>query len=308
MIITLETFPIVIISTFLIFYLIKKENLSKKDIYELSKNFLLAILLVIFIFPSSILKFTYVKIYAMYFYRIFKKNNEEYDKLNYFENWKNIFSDNMLFFSIISFIIIILIFNRNKLKEIYIYLFYSITYSVIITPFILSSTYIFPSLFLMISMTLLFLNKINLKFTNSSYLLLFIIFGIIGNFYFNSVTYYKNNFKNYNEKIDYLISNHLNNFKDENIIIDGAHIINYYSLNSSYQNLNIFSIKNPDFYIRKDYQNIIITDKIKNKEFNKIIFQSNRNFQLDKINFLTINNYKLIDDKNGYKVYKLFNE
>ena len=85
----METFPIVLITTILIYLLFPIDNKKEINLFELIKNFVAAILIAIILFPSSIIKLTYLKTFSMYFYRIFVKNNEEYSEINYLDNWKN---------------------------------------------------------------------------------------------------------------------------------------------------------------------------------------------------------------------------
>ena len=72
--------------------------------------------------------------------------------------------------------------------------------------------------------------------------------------------------------------------------------------------MNIYNLNNPQFYTRENYQNFDISENIINNRYDKIIIQSNRNYSEDKIKFLLSNNYFVISDKQGYRVYQLSND
>ena len=124
---------------------------------------------------------------------------------------------------------------------------------------------------------------------------------------FNSKNYYTN-FELYNNRIDTIISKYLIERKNKNVLIDGAHIFNYYSENTNFTNLNIMSLSDPSFYIRENYKNLKINDQIKNNYFDMIIIQSNRKYSDEKIKFLHDSGYKSLDNLKGYNLYKLDNE
>ena len=175
------------------------------------------------------------------------------------------------------------------------------------TPFILSYTYVFPVIFIFICLTIQIINKT--KLNSYEFVLLLSIFAItisINILAINSKNYYTN-FQLYNNKIDTIISEYLIDKKNKNILIDGAHIFNYYSENTNFINLNIMSLSNPSFYIRKNYKNIKINEKIKNNYFDMIIIQSNRSYTDEKIKFLYDSGYKSLDNYEGYNIYKLDN-
>ena len=175
------------------------------------------------------------------------------------------------------------------------------------TPFILSYSYVFPVFFILISLTIIILCQI--EFKNFIYLILSIglfISTIINIFNFKEKNYY-DNFENYNSRINF-ISEYLNLNKNKTVLIDGSHIFEFYLEESKLTNLNIFSLKNPDFYIRKNYKNLKITDKLKEQYFDLIIFQSNRRYSSQKIEFIKNNDYELVENLYGYEIYMLNNE
>ena len=308
LVITLETFPIVLIATIFIYFFFPIENKKEINLFELIKNFIAAIIIAIILFPSSIIKLTYFKTFLMYFYRIFVNNNDEYSEINYLDNWKNLFFDNLLVFSVIIFVLLFQFFRKKIEKKYFIYFFYIFFYSIIITPFILSYTYVFPAIFILISVTILILNKT--KLSNYGFALfssIFIIAIFVNFLEFNKKNYF-NDFEFYNNKIDIIISRYLVEGKNSKILIDGAHIFNYYSENTNFTNLNIMSLSDPSFYIRENYKNLKINDQIKNNYFDTIIIQSNRKYSDEKIKFLHDSGYKSLDNLKGYNVYKLDNE
>ena len=166
----------------------------------------------------------------------------------------------------------------------------------------------FPAIFILISVTILILNKT--KLSNYGFALfssIFIIAIFVNFLEFNKKNYF-NDFEFYNNKIDIIISRYLVEGKNSKILIDGAHIFNYYSENTNFTNLNIMSLSDPSFYIRENYKNLKINDQIKNNYFDTIIIQSNRKYSDEKIKFLHDSGYKSLDNLKGYNVYKLDNE
>tara|TARA_B100000686_G_C16349130_1_gene741915 strand:+ start:100 stop:618 length:519 start_codon:yes stop_codon:yes gene_type:complete len=171
----------------------------------------------------------------------------------------------------------------------------------------LSYTYIFPSLFILIFLTIIIYSDFNSSFFKTLILVTIITFGIFLNIIDYYKTDYKNSFNSFNKNIEYIIKNHLNDI-DKEILIDGAHIYKFYIDNKNLRELNIYDLNNPSFYIRENYQNIDVSEQIINNRYDKIIIQSSRNYNKEKINFLTNNNYHLSSNKNGYKIYQLSND
>jgi len=123
----------------------------------------------------------------------------------------------------------------------------------------------------------------------------------------NYLLNYKNQVERYNlgiEQIVNLIED--DKFINENILIDGAHIINYYSKHKKITNLEVLSRQNTDFFKRTKYLYEDINDKIKDNFYKLIIITESRNYSIHKINYLKDNNYELMD-LNTYKVFILNN-
>tara|TARA_Y100000590_G_scaffold345198_1_gene394797 strand:+ start:1802 stop:3370 length:1569 start_codon:yes stop_codon:yes gene_type:complete len=306
LIITLETFPFILISSFII-YFIKKPKENKIKIFNLFKDFILSILVSIILFPSLIIKLTYLKTYLMYFYRIFNNSNKEYQDVSIFNNLYDFIIYNYLIIVFIIFLFLYSIITCKGYKNSKYFFIYSFVYSIFISPFMLSYTYIFPSLFILIFLTIIIYSDFNSSFFKTLILVTIITFGIFLNIIDYYKTDYKNSFNSFNKNIEYIIKNHLNDI-DKEILIDGAHIYKFYIDNKNLRELNIYDLNNPSFYIRENYQNIDVSEQIINNRYDKIIIQSSRNYNKEKINFLTNNNYHLSSNKNGYKIYQLSND
>ena len=194
---------------------------------------------------------------------------------------------------------------KKENKYLYVFLIHSFIYSLFITPFFVSFTYILPALMCIIVFTLNFVSlNINLNNKIEKLLIIIIAFVIIFlNFNTLKVDHYKTIVKDYNNRL-VSIENLITSNQNKQFLIDGAHIFEFYTSNQNIDKLEVLSRKSPDFFIRKEYNYVSIKNEIINNFYDFIIFQKNRNYTDKQLSFLLNNNYVSI--QNGfYNVYKL---
>ena len=84
------------------------------------------------------------------------------------------------------------------------------------------------------------------------------------------------------------------------ILVDGAHIFKYYSKYDKIDYLNIYNPHKPKFFIRKDFNNINIIQRIKNNYYSMIILQKNRKYSTEQLNLLQNYGYYKSDNQKYY--------
>ncbi|XCN72173.1 MAG: hypothetical protein Q3M24_17970 [Candidatus Electrothrix aestuarii] len=140
----LETYLFLVLSSFVAL-------LASRKIFKLYSNFpviLVSFFLTLFFLNPGIIKTGGgVTSWLMYAYRIFFRNGEEYQGVNWVNNWLEFGSVN-LYFSI--FILAVfcsyLVFFKKIEIPVKVLLITSIGYLLLITPFNLNTTYLFPGL------------------------------------------------------------------------------------------------------------------------------------------------------------------
>ena len=307
LLLTLHTSLISLFASLLSLIYLNKFFKNKISALRIIKYFTSSILLAIILFPPFITKAYYVKIFLTYVYKLIILRGSEFSMYgSAFNKWINYFTENN-YILIIPLICIFSaqLFLKKENRYINIFLIHSFTYSIFITPFFVSFTYILPSLMCLIIFTLYYVflsNSVNKKIWRNS--IFFLSIGIIiFNFNFLKNGSYKDYFSIYNERIQN-IENLISIHKNKKFLIDGAHIMKFYTKNKNIDELSILSRNSPDFFIRKEYNYVSINNEIINNFYDFIIIQENRNFSDSQYSFLLNNNYEIIK-KNAYDIFQL---
>jgi hypothetical protein len=296
LLLSLESSIIIIFFSFVLLLFLKYKN----KINILFTDFILLLILIFsFLFllwPASIIKFSIIKSYSMYFYRLFFKNFDEYSNVNIFNNLFFLIQNNYflilvsLFFLLISFTSI----SKFKINKLII-LYLSSVYFVFILKVMINPTYVLPSLVLLILyLSFMIVNIKKLNFV----ILVFLFFTSI----ISAYTYINKN-KSFHTP-DYSINEivyKINNLgKDSIILADGAHIFNYYSKFENILNLEIYTKDKPKFYTKINYKFYDLNDFINKALFDLIIIQKNRSFENQDISRFIKLGYKNIENNNYY--------
>lgn len=293
---SLESSIIIVFFSFILLFFLK----YKKKINILFIHFIKMLILIFFflfiLWPASIIKFSILKSYSMYFYRLFYKNFNEYSDTNTFYDLFSLVQNNyylIFIFIFIFFISFTSIYKFKKTNLIIIYL--SSIYFIFILKFLINPTYILPALVLII----LYISYIIINIKKFNFIiLLFLFFVSVA----SSYKYFNKNLSIYipDNSIDKIISN-INNLDDDSIILaDGAHIFNYYTKFDNILNLELYSKKQPKFYTKINHKFYDLDDLINNAVFDLVIIQKNRFFENQDIYRFIKLGYKNIENNNYY--------
>ena len=220
-----------------------------------------------------------VKSFANYIYRIFLNNNDEYVKVNYFQNWIDLVMGNPFYFLFVLLSFLILIIQFRKINPIVkTILFIGITYSLVITPFMLYTSYIVPGLGIIgfgAMILLADITKGNSKrwiFRSLQPVSLVLCLSSL------SVFYFQTNFTDRENKMDKLAENERADWKaissfasDGKILTNGADICNFYVPEGQFVSLEPMSNVNPGFNIRENYTYRNLKTELANKTYSTIV-------------------------------------
>ncbi|MCB0739066.1 MAG: hypothetical protein KDC92_16270 [Bacteroidetes bacterium] len=107
-------------------------------------------LVTLIIWPSFFINGEFIKSFGQYFYRIFGKSNAEYESVSYLSGWMNIIRDSPVLFGVLaSFAGISLVQWKKSSASLKVLVITGLLYAVMMTPFILNSTYVYPPVVLL---------------------------------------------------------------------------------------------------------------------------------------------------------------
>jgi len=102
------------------------------------------------------------------------------------------------------------------------------------------------------------------------------------------IYFYNNNLNNsYSSNIiDLTVKDIYKHNQNKPILVDGSHIFKYYSKYNKIDNLNINNPHEPEFYVRENYNNFNVMEKIKDNFYSMIILQKDRKYNSEQFNLL----------------------
>ena len=258
------------------------------------------------LWPGVIKTLAPIKTWIMHFARIFLKGNDEYAGISMGQAWLNLLTDNILLFSILIVVIVVLFsFSKKFLDDKSYKLPYIVAgfYLITITPFILNKTYVFPvvGLFIFaiiyhISLFKIDLNNSKLKLTSGLLSLMLIVTVVYGyvNLDFNSkLTENKKYREEFNNEIRVLKEK----LKDKkNIIAFNGQALRYYLNRPDIVDMRKNTMANPGYYIRREGLYIDKMGEIKSNKIGAIIFPK------ENIGYYPQERTKILEDYNYLKV------
>ena len=261
MFLSLETALFVAFGAILALLLTKQIKIIFKFSLQIFGSFFITI---IALWPGILKTLAPIKTWIMYAARIFLKGNDEYDSVDMAGAWKTMFFENIILFTVlISIVITLLIISRKAVSNRNYIIPYIIAfiYFLTITPFIISKTYIFPVIGLLIfaivyNLSVLDLNKFNFFDSNKKikqYLVIILLISYIS-FPFVNLNYSTNLSKNKQERE--LFNQDLDELKEllnskENIIAFNGQSLRYYLQNEEIVDLRKNKMQNPGFLFGK---------------------------------------------------------
>ncbi len=224
----------------------------------------------------------------MYTYRIIIESNIEYSEVSHFNIFSDILINDYILILTFIFFFIFIFFNIKKVLKFdnfIISFIHGFIYFIIIFRFIYHPNYIMPAVIIFSLSFIYLLNAldIKIKFDKLFFLPIFLFLLII---YFNTNNQNDNHSSNI---IDLTVNDIYKYSQNKPILVDGSHIFKYYSNYNKIENLNINNPHEPEFYIRENYNNLNVMDKIKNNFYSMIILQKDRKYSSEQFNLL--NNY-----------------
>lgn len=307
---TLEMALVVVGGSFIAIILIGKWKLLI-DFSSLWRAIVSFFITLILFWAGAILKGAMIKSWLNYAYRIFGDGNAEYERVSLLDNWIELIKTYPLLFTCIFVSLCFAVYQvyKKNLSSLYVVPFIiGLIYAIAMTPFMIHSIYLLPSIGMLFFGFGLILSesKLNPYLKIGISLSLFIVIG------FNFVT---TNFESKSKAVQQERNNYLTDFKaiekiainnnsTKPILATGAHIIDYYTSLKNTDELNRCSIAQPSFCFRKDYIYINIEEEIKNKKYKMIIILKWTKYSSEKISFLKEIGY-IHQSLNTYDVFYL---
>lgn len=226
--------------------------------------------------PAFFTKLEYLKTIGMYFFRIFGKKNEEYGSISYLDVWMDTFKAFSDFF-LISILIFLFIILNNKNLRYRLILYTSLFYFIIMTPFLLNKTYIFPGITLLITFLLLNLKQIKFSKPKSvlTTILLIISVSLVHLKYYNNEHSTEREY--FNKTVD-TINDLL--LESSNVLVEDGHIFNFYlPIQQKVEILDIPAKNNFEYRMRFDFLHLNILDRILRGEYDFIVLRNNQHLE-----------------------------
>lgn len=265
-------------SVFLIFGLLISTILFRKyKVFKWKYLFIIilsSLTLTTIVWPSFLFKGELLKSIGMYVFRIFGKSNLEYKSVSYVDNWFEIINASpfLFFLILLSIILSVLALIKNKDKITAIIALTGLLFALIMTPFILNSTYIFAALSVLIYAGITNLINLGYKFHYLKLSLVIIaVFVIALNSYQGS--YKERNFTVAERNIFDKELKIIKTLSEDNklVLIHSGHVYRYYLNRNNIITLDIPEKNNMEFSIRWDYLHSDISDDIKNHKYNAVV-------------------------------------
>lgn len=270
---------------------------------------LLSFLLTILIFWAGAFRTGgIIKSLLNYLYRIFAKQNAEYKSVSLAEKWLSFISEQPFLsgFILLAFTLLIYGIIKKKLKSIYTIPFIvGFFYALIMSPFMLHHVYVLPALGMLSFAAILVIS--DLKLPNYSLSVLGIIVGLI-----QIGQYSQTNFEEIKEAKKTEYKSYMADFQrvkevienKSNILATGSNIFNYYTSSTKIQNLDRYSITEPDFYQRRNYDYLNIFSEIEEGKYEVIIILRWMNYSEEKLQKLEDLGFKKEALNTVYLFYK----
>jgi len=308
---TLETSLFIFAGTLLSVFLLKKQSVFKSN-----KKIIFAVLIVssIIIWPGILNTLGPVKSWAMYVYRVFAVHNASYEDVSVLSNLLDILRGDYLFFllMITGYVQIFISFFSERPMDRLVLIpgIIGLFYAIVMLPFTLNHTYIFPSV------GLLFIGSVPgiVKLVESSekvkhmFLALCIIY--ITSLYM--ITDFGLMRSNAQKQADYFNSDLLEVKKllsaKQPLLIDGGRIFRYNLPEEEENIIELFRIntKTSEFAIRKNYNYVLQDSMIENRFYKAIVIEQRRNYTTEQFEKLKHWGYTM-KELNNYYLFSINN-
>lgn len=298
---SLETYIALLVFTYLGLYLLKADKIS-----HFLKLCGITLGFIFLLNPSFFWTGGSLKSWAMYIFRIFLAENEEYRSVNSLQLWMEIFKANRLLFTLLFFSLPLFFLKRKILPSLFFLpLFVAFAYSAFMSPFMLYQTYQIPAVALLIFSGALVI-AFSQPYSCDIYIIALIISLLAYCFYANPFQKIAQNSIERNQKFDAIVAE-IKNCQDKTILADGGHIFEFYTSQSNFQYLRTVRESKPLFFRRENYQNIDCTEGIENQQYGLIILLKSRLYTKEDDAFLEKNNYQKIAI-GDYYLFKLLSK
>ncbi len=246
------------------------------------------------LWPGAFLTGGPIKSFANYFYRIFLYNNDEYLKVNYLQNWIDLFLNNPFYFVFILLALSILVFQFKKINPVIkTILIIGALYSFAITPFMLNTSYIVPGLGIIgfgALMLLADVTKANSYLWISKSLQPFSLFLCLTSL---TVFYFQTDFDQRENKMDKIGQNERSDLKEISsfvsegkILSNAADICSFYAPEGRFVSLEPMSKVDPGFNIREKYIYRSLKTELADKKYSAIVILKYINYTSKKLKTL----------------------
>jgi hypothetical protein len=304
MILCLETFPIVLLSSFFFILIMSKlskytnQNIGQLLTYKFVFYTLSCALIWIFLLnPSFFYTGGSLKSYSYYAYRIFFAGNEEYQSVQVFSLIKTFISQHISLIIIMLIAIYVLIREKVKIVPLMM-LFCGICYLIFISPFALYNTYLMPALGLIIFSTILIIKILENNYLVKIMLLIIVVSTSVANSQMYPLEKIKADNQNHRKEINTILD--FAKKANSPILADGNHVFNFYGQTDIFKHLRTVSETQPQFYERIHYQNIPRRTDIALGAYAAIILLKIRNYSAKDFEFLEKSGYTQIPMDNYY--------
>lgn len=305
---TLETSPFIFCGAVLAVLLLKQQKNFKTHWKTAAAAFIIASILLM---PGVIFTLGPVKSWAMYVYRVFAMNNESYDDISVAATLLTLLKNNWLLSLVIFAGYGIHFFVRRSAPDVSKVLRFpaviGLVYGILILPFTINTTYLFPAagLIFLGSMPGLF----KLAQSSSTFIYFFSVLAVVS----ICVLFYRTDFR---ETKDIAVKRQVNFRSDMNemkkilsrgqpVLADGGRIFTYYLPGDAELIYELFRIhnRNAQFAIRKNYSYVVQENELKNNFYSGILIGKGRNYTAEQFEQLKRWGYKFKELNNYFLFY-----
>lgn len=305
---TLETSPFVFSGAILSVLILKQWINFKTHWKTATLTFIIASMVLL---PGIVFTLGPVKSWAMYVYRVFAAGNESYDAVSVFTNLLSLLKNNWLLVLVMLAGYVKIIFalrsEKNISRVILLPAITGLLYGVLILPFTLNTTYIFPAIGLIFLGSLPGLFKI--AESSPKFIYFFSVLAVVS----ICVLFFKTDFKEMKDiavKKQMNFSSDLNEVKNllsrgQPVLADGGRILTYYLPGDAELIYELFRIHNHNaqFAIRKNYSYVVQENDLKNNFYSGILIGKGRNYTAEQLEQLKQWGYKFKELNNYFLFY-----
>jgi hypothetical protein len=308
MFISLETALFIVSGALLGLILTKNIKVFFRSLIRIFIGFVLGMIV---LWPGVVKTLAPIKTWIMYLARIFLKGNDEYSGVSIVDMWAAIYAENIVLISflVVAFAVLLVNYRKSLLeRDIIIPYAVALFYLVLISPFIMNKTYVFPALGLLAFAVIYHIAEIPKIKTNRSsvnkllfpILTLMVLVSVVHNGY--HLEYSESKKENIAQRIRF--NEEMVELKEmlsdrTNIIAFNGQLLRYYLGRPDIIDMRKNQMSNPGFYIREDGLYKDVLPDLKENKIEAVIIHKEHftYYPPEKTKILETYNYKIVNLK-----------